>query len=135
MGSFKYREDFYDYLCKSVSWCEQTICFNLSVEESTDTIGRFEAARKVWKAQKRWHKKCKDYAAKEMLDLANEWLAENERNTITSGAFKKRMRLTSIEFFEDGDLVFWYDTDDLFDEKGVCVQTNLSGEFFEATND
>ncbi len=135
LGSFKYREDFFDYLGQSVSWCEQTIWFHLSVEEPTDTIQRFEAARKVWKAQKRWHKKAMAYAASELLELANEWQTQNERKTITQVAFKRLLHLTSIEFFDDGDIMFWYDTDDLFDEKGICVQANLSGEFLEATND
>jgi hypothetical protein len=135
LGNFKYREDFYDYTCESVEWCDQKIRFVLSVEEPEETKQRFEEARKIWKAQKRWQKNCLDYAAKEMLVLANEWLVAQKQKAISAATLKKRIRLTSIEFFEDGDISFWYDTDEIFYEKGICVAANVSGELFEATND
>lgn len=135
LGRFKYHDDSYAYICKSVKWCDQKIRFDLSVEEPEETMKRFEDARKVWKAQKRWQKKCMDYATIEMLESANEWLDSQNHKSITSAALKRRIKLMAVDFYDDGDIAFWYDTDNLFYEKGIYVAANVSGEFFEATND
>jgi hypothetical protein len=135
LGNFKYDDDEYLYRSNSVSWCGQKVRFNLSVEESEDTRQRFMAAKRVWKDQKRWQKNCMDYVATEMLEVANKWLESQSCKAISSTTLKKRIKLTSLEFFEEGDVTFWYDTENLFCEKGICVFANVSGEIFESTND
>ena len=135
MGNFTYDEDSYAYVAKSVKWCGQKVKFHLSVEEPEEREQRFAEARTVWEKQKQWQKKSLDYAANELLEEANDWLTGEDQKAITASAFKKRIALASVEFHEDGDITFFFDTENIFAEKGVCVFANVSGQFTEATND
>jgi hypothetical protein len=77
--------------------------------------------------------KFREFAAKKLLKLANEW-AEGE--TVTKKDFISRMRLEAIEFYNDLSSGLYYNDGDLFwghtitidiDKNGKCTRAGFEG--------
>jgi hypothetical protein len=91
----------------------------------------YEVARKIIKEQKKWDKLARQFAAKKLLDLKNEnWLRGDEK-PLSVGAFKKRLRLTTINVFFDGKFGFYYDDDDIFWGHEIWVKGTFKKGFDE----
>jgi hypothetical protein len=90
------------------------------VEKKVGTIRRDEAG-------------FRDYAAKKLLKLANEW---SEGEKVTKEDIVSRMRLQAIEFYNDLSIGLYYDDGDLFwghtitvdiDKNGKCTRAEIQG--------
>jgi hypothetical protein len=91
-----------------------------TVEKKIETVRRDEL-------------KFRDYAAKKLLKLANEW---SEGEKVTKEEFISRMCLQAIEFYNDLSIGLYYDDGDLFlghtitvdiDKKGKCTRAEIQG--------
>jgi hypothetical protein len=110
-------------------WNSRTTWLYLSRDGCEDERELFGTARSLWKRQKRWDKRIRDYAAVEMLDLKNDaWWRDGERKP-TPTAFKARMALDSIAVHPGGrfDFDFTYEDGGLFRGHVIAVRGTLAG--------
>lgn len=86
-------------------------------------------ARKVMADCKSWDKSLREFAAKELTELANEWQADdNEKENadpITEEAFARRITLTELCLSYRGDFTVYFDDDDMFWEHAIEVCGSL----------
>ena len=71
-----------------------------------------------------WDRRIREYAAGELLDLANDW-AENVEEEVTEEQFMERMELESIEIRGDGSFEFWFSDGDMFYGHSIHVSGDL----------
>lgn len=82
-----------------------------------------------------WKDKIKKYAADELLDLANEWLQdedEPEYEEYTSDIFINKLIFESIDVNEDGSFEVYYKDGDMFWGHCIIVSGNINGVFEDA---
>lgn len=73
------------------------------------------------------------YAAKQMVELAEDWRDEDEEaKPITAESFARRVRLTEITQEAGGDGTLWYDDDNIFAGHVIVVSVSAGREFTEA---
>ena len=76
------------------------------------------AAKKLVTEQETWDKTMREFAAKKLTALANEWLDEDEESNdakpITEEMFAKRITLSEISITSGGSFTAYYNDDDMF---------------------
>lgn len=101
-------------------WNGNEVLFMLEINpESKSSWSRARtAAKKLVAEQETWDETMREFAAKELTALANDWLAENGENKdvkpITEEAFAKRITLSEISITSGGSFTAYYDDDDMF---------------------
>ena len=104
-----------DYL-----WNGAGIFLSLEVNpESKSSWSRARTAAKKFVAEQEvWDKSMREFAAKELTELANEWLANDDENKaaepITEEAFAKRITLSELSITSGGSFIAYYNDDDMF---------------------
>lgn len=135
-------------LDRSLSWFSANIQmgeFNVLVsletdEEDGDTANdALEAFLRIADDFEVFDKKNKEYAAEQLLDLANEWLEDREDaelETITHEIFVNAMKISEMVVSPDGSVVLYYNDGDLFwghaieisvDPDGTVSDANIAG--------
>lgn len=77
--------------------------------------------------------KIRMYAAAELVDLANDWLQEeDEIEEITEGMFIDFMSLDTISVYPEGDFDFYFSDGDMFAGHSIVVEGNIKGTFTRA---
>jgi len=101
-------------------WNGNDVSFMLEVNpESKSSWSRVRtAAKKLVVEQETWDKTMREFAAKKLTALANDWLAEDEENNdakpITEEAFADRIALSEISITSGGSFTAYYNDDDMF---------------------
>lgn len=120
------------------SWMGQQIDVTISSEdEDSDISDDLAAAEKFFADQKEWDRKIREYAAGELTELANDWLADSvddedeEPEEITEEAFAKRITIESVCFDPDGEFTVYFGDDDMFWGHSVVVY----GDIVDGPND
>ena len=76
-----------------------------------------------------WDKRVREYAADELLELANDWSQGMDEDggavEVTREQFVERMELESIEVRADGSFQFWFGDGDLFYGHSIWVSGDL----------
>ena len=76
-----------------------------------------------------WDKRVREYAADELLELANDWSQDMDEDggavEVTREQFVERMELESIEVRADGSFQFWFGDGDLFYGHSIWVSGDL----------
>lgn len=85
-----------------------------------------------------WDKKAREYAAKVLVDNANDWLYDSveedeEIEEITEEAFAQRMELSEVCISTDGNFNIYYDDDDMFWGHVIIVSGNIDEGINDAT--
>lgn len=107
-------------------------------DESEDTAEKaFSCFKEFYKDIENWDFRCRTYAAKELLEQANEWLKECAGDgekviPITQQSFVDRICLTEISISPDGDFMLFYNDDDLFFGHLINIEADIDGELFSA---
>ncbi len=111
---------------------------NLSFDQDDEEVmeSAIETARTLMEDQKGWDQRIREYAADELLGLANDWaenamdeeesedLGEN-RELVSREQFMERMELESIQAQEEGDFEFWFYDGDMFYGHSIHVTGNV----------
>lgn len=136
-------------LNRQYSWFECNIDWNgakLSVSVNTD-VDNDETADKAMrtllkcaKDKLNFDNKNREYAAQELLELANDWLAdddsEDKPDEITKEMFKDKMKMSEMTVNSDGSITLYYNDGDMFwghaieidiDEDGVYESADIVG--------
>lgn len=133
----------YEWFEGELDWQGNMLEIHLDVDEDNDSTanGAFEELKKVVSDISKWNKKIREFAAKELTELANEWMEEDdddedENGEITEEEFAERIDICSIDFHNDGSFEITFKDDDMFwghwvvvyvDEEGNCEDANIEG--------
>ena len=108
-------------------------------EEGVETA---ETALETWSKLSEnsadWDKKAREYAAKELVDNANDWLydgaeEDEEVEEMTEEDFARRMILSEVCISTEGDFNIYYDDDDMFWGHVIIVSGNIRDGISDAT--
>lgn len=79
-----------------------------------------------------WDKAMRELAAKNLTELANNWLSQDEENPrdpetdpITEGELARRISMTSLSVTSGGSFTAWFDCDEIFTDHAVTVYGSL----------
>lgn len=119
LGTLELNRDF-EQLDGEALWNGENVSLALEIdledEDTWDTVRGI--ARKLIADSESWDKSMREFAAKELTELANEWQASDDEgeNTepITEEVFAERIALSELSLTYEGDFTAYYDDDDLF---------------------
>lgn len=122
-----------------VEWCGDNIKITLTADED-DVNELIAVAEEFYKNRQEWDRKIREYAAKELTELANDWLADEYYNDnedeetepiheITEKEFSERIETCDISFYGDSDFSVYYADDDMFWGHTVIVNGNIKTGF------
>ncbi|MCE4088108.1 DUF2262 domain-containing protein [Priestia megaterium] len=90
-----------------------------------------KTAHTLFEEQDKWIQKIRMYAAAELVDLAPDWLQEeDEIEEITEEMFMDFMSLDTISVYPEGD--FDFSDGDMFAGHSIVVEGNINGTFTRA---
>lgn len=135
-------------LNKGVDTFEHDISWNgedgiLYIDHDDEMKEAFEAAHTLFAEQERFGRESRVFAAKQLVDQANEWLADGagvdetadgelDMEEITEEMFQKRLILDTISVYGDGSFEIYYFDDDMFWGHSVIVSGNVDGTWDSA---
>ena len=119
LGTLKLNRDF-GLLDGKILWNEKEVSLALEIdledEETWDTVRSI--AHKVMADRESWDKSMREFAAKELTGLANEWQADDDEkknaDPITEEGFAQRITLSELSLTYEGDFTAYFDDDDMF---------------------
>lgn len=121
---------------KQVTWAGDTGMLYFDLDEDP---GRMEASLRTAYAlfgdQEGWSARVRAFAADELVELANEWLADDEEaevDEITHAMFMERMELSSISVDPDGGFEMYFHDGDMFWGHAIVLDGNIDGSFGSA---
>lgn len=119
-----------------IEWITEKCVVYLNVDSSEKVTAELsmEILHKLCNTSEKWDKTIREFASKELTDLANDWQQEkdNEAEEITEEVFRKRMKISSIVIEADGEFEFGFEDDDMFWGHTLVVYGNISGELERA---
>lgn len=134
LGQFTLNRE-YDWFEGSVNWLEEEVSVLLSADEDNGCTASnaFAALKTMVSDIPGWDKKIREYAAKELTGLANDWNEDDDENTrITEEDFARRIELGSISFDCDGSCEVTFEDDDMFFGHWVVVYIDKDGKLKSA---
>ena len=117
-----------------IPWCGKDVSLSLEVNaESKPSWTRARsAAKKLLADCDTWDKAMRELAAKNLTELANNWLSQDEENPrnpetdpITEEELARRISLTSLSVTSGGSFTAWFDCDEMFTDHAVTVYGSL----------
>ena len=124
----------YDTFEGEIQWCGKDVSLSLEVNaESKPSWTRARnAAKRLVTDQETWDKAMRDFAAKNLTGLANNWLSQDEESArdpetapITEEEFAQRILLTEVSVSPGGRFTAYYNDDDMFWGHAVEVSGSL----------
>jgi len=124
----------YDAFEGEIQWCGKDVSLSLEVNaESKPSWTRARsAAKKLLADCETWDKAMRDLAAKNLTELANNWLSQDEENPrnpetdpITEEELARRISMTSLSVTSGGSFTVWFDCDEMFTDHAVTVYGSL----------
>jgi len=98
----------------TIRWMNDTCTLVLGCDEEFACAGgALKAFEQLNADQTEWDRRAREYAAKEMVGLANDWQNDDSRK-ITRAEVARRIGTPGINVFSDGSVEFVYDDDDMF---------------------
>ena len=90
------------------------------------------AAKKFVTGQGTWDKAMREFAAKKLTGLANDWMAQDEENSrdpetdpITEEEFARRLALSDLTVTSGGSFTAYFDCGEMFTDHAVTVDGSL----------
>lgn len=112
---------------------EIALSFDRDVEKVMED--GIKTARILMGDQGGWDRRIREYAADELLELANEWAEDamgeeweksgEDDQLVSREQFMERMELKSIEALEKGEFEFWFSDGDMFFGHSIHVIGNV----------
>ena len=117
-----------DWFETEVNWLNATISLVFDAGENHEACAA--RAKQLLAAASDLDRRVREYAAKELTGLANDWAEELEdggSQEISPKQFAERLELESIEVRASGGFQFWFGDGDLFYGHSVWVSGDLEG--------
>ncbi|MBK1812742.1 DUF2262 domain-containing protein [Clostridium sp. YIM B02505] len=134
LGQFELDKRFNSFE-RSVSWAGEVAHLSFDLDEEKNMKSSVQTAQELVKNQDQWSQRIKNYAADELLELANDWLKDNDEaeiDEITREIFTETMGIDSICVHPDGEFEIFYFDGDMFWGHCIIVNGNINGEFSSA---
>ena len=124
-----------DWFETEINWLGTEISLTIDMEEAREEA--LQNAKTLLASAADWDKRVRECAADELLQNANDWNQEMEKDgetpTITREQFIERMELESIEVMADGSFQFWFADGDMFYGHSIWVSGDLENGPDEAS--
>lgn len=121
---------------KKTIWAGEEGNLYFDWDENVDDVeSALETAHVLFQNQDEWNKKVRDFASEKLLDLANDWLQDNEDTElkeITKEMFIDFMSLDSISVYPEGEFEIFFFDGDMFWGHSITVSGNISDGFTSA---
>ncbi|WPC39563.1 DUF2262 domain-containing protein [Clostridium sp. JS66] len=105
--------------------------FDLDEEETMKAS--LKTAYELFKNQKHWSDKIREYAVSELLDLANDWIdEEDDIDEVTEEMFIESIGLDTISVYPKGEFEIFFFDGGLFAGHCIIVSGNINGNFDSA---
>lgn len=125
-----------DWFETKKDWLGTEINLSFDREEEEAMESAIETARTLMEDQRAWDRRIREFAADELLELANDWAesavdedesegSEENEPTIDREQFMERMELESIQTQEGGEFEFWFCDGDMFYGHSIHVTGNV----------
>lgn len=111
-----------------VDWLGTQASLSFDQAEEEEMKRAQETAKALLASAAEWDRRVRDCAAKELLELANDWAEDSEEGEpapVTREGFIGRMTLEAIQVDGEGGFEFWFDDGDLFYGHSIHVAGNL----------
>lgn len=113
-----------------IDWLGMDAAIHVNVEEDlSDEEDGIKNLEEFYRNRKEWDARLRAYAAKELLDSANDWInsdnLEDELIELTAEEFAERIGIESVDVNADGSFTVMYDDDDIFAGHVVVVEGNM----------
>lgn len=124
----------YDAFEGEIQWCGTNVSISLevNVESKSSWTRARSAAKKLLAACDAWDKAMRELAAKNLTELANNWLSQDEENPrnpekdpITEEELAQRISMTSLSVTSGGSFTAWFECDEMFTDHAVTVYGSL----------
>ena len=116
-----------DWFETEINWLGTEISLTIDMEEAREEA--LQNAKTLLASAADWDKRVRECAADELLQNANDWNQEMEKDgetpTITREQFMERMELESIEIRADGSFEFWFADGDMFYGHSIHVSGDM----------
>lgn len=116
-----------------ITWAgdEGRLYFDLDNKEVMEYY--LKTAYELFENQKNWSDKIRTYAASELLDLANDWIdEEDDIDEITEEMFVESISLDTISVYPEGKFEIFFFDGGLFAGHCIIVSGNISGSLESA---
>ncbi|MBX0352877.1 DUF2262 domain-containing protein [Bacillus toyonensis] len=114
---------------KRMSWAGEECHLYFDWNEDKHMMkSALETAHVLFKEQYEWNMKMKMYAAKELVELANEWLQDDDEaeiDEITKEMFIDSITLSSLSVYSEGDFEIFFLDGDIFWGHSIIVSGNI----------
>ncbi len=128
-----------NWFAAAVEWMGKEVELTFDQEEEEVMEHAIRTAKALMADQAGWDRRIREYAADELLELANEWAAEDTNEEmvevldemgellVSRKQFMERMELETINVLEDEEFEFWFRDGDMFWGHSIRVSGSLSG--------
>lgn len=106
-------------------WLGQTL--QLTFDRDEDQQACLAGLQAMVTVQAEWDGKLREFAASELLDLANEWAADADEEEVSLEDFMQRIEPDTLAFQENGTFDFWFNDGELFFGHAIRVSGTLEG--------
>lgn len=121
---------------KIISWAGEEGSLYFDWDEDKNIMeSALETAHVFFENQDKCNMKIRMYASEELVELANEWLQDNDEaeiDEITKEMFIDFMKLDSISVYPEGDFEIFFFDGDMFWGHSIIVSGNINGNFTSA---
>ena len=133
LGELTLNKD-YDAFEGEIQWCGKDV--NLSLEVNTESKPSWtrarSAAKKLLADCETWDKAMREFAAKNLTGLANDWLSQDEENArdpetapVTAEELARRISLIDLTVTSGGSFTAYFDCDEMFTDHAVVVYGSM----------
>ncbi|NPC92952.1 DUF2262 domain-containing protein [Bacillus sp. WMMC1349] len=121
---------------KEITWAGQEGILYFDWNENEQEMkASLATAHTLFQDPVQWNAKIRAYAAEELVELANDWLQDNDEaefDAITKELFIELMEFNSISVYSDGDFEVFFDDGDMFWGHSIIVSGHRNGIFESA---
>ncbi|WP_044976493.1 DUF2262 domain-containing protein [Ruminococcus sp. HUN007] len=114
------------WYCTKKDWRRKPIDISLKIhDENEDVSAGLAILEQFWKKKSAWDKKLRSFAANQLLELANDWLDDDDAEEWTEESFAKALENSALTMNTDGRFEMWYNDGDIFLGHSIVVSGNV----------
>lgn len=120
---------------KAIVWSKEEGTLYFDHDEPEEMTAALATAHTLFEDELKWSDSIRNFAADELVELANDWLADDEDaelDEITTEIFISKLELSSISVSSNGDFTIYFYDGDMFWGHVIIVEGNVNGTFDSA---